>query len=134
MTAAKPTTVWAVRIADYEDHDVVAVFTTRELAEQHAAERNVPRNSCGYEVSPLMLCDHRPVTIPWYIGNGHRRGDGTVTYRGFEGTPRWDYEAQDMETYVVNHPDGFTHVTVQAATPEEARAKFDAKLAELERA
>lgn len=52
-------TVWAIVGTDYEDHGTQALFTTKELAEQHMAQLNDP----SLIVEEMDVLDYLPKKI-----------------------------------------------------------------------
>lgn len=90
LAEVNQTTVWAVANHDYDDTSTVAIFTSQELADQHAADRDG-----GYEVIEHDILDHRPVKVSLEYRSASVFDDGHVDRHNQTSRPQeyWDYEA-----------------------------------------
>jgi hypothetical protein len=121
----EPPTVYVVCKAEYEDNGPVVPFTTRELAEQHAAHlRDVSGD--GYEVLPMPLLDRAPVAAQMYSHAGSvRHGSGEIEGEKASAFETWEYYVPAQPVVGTGRgPIGTTHVHVSAASPEAAEAAF----------
>ena len=115
--------VYVVCQAEYEANGPVAVFTTPEFAEQHAADMRAVHRS-DFEVIPVPLVDHLPTRAVKHLRQGLLRRDGTVEAEQSWTVERWDYDLP-AEPVVTLHKgrDDTTRIHA-AASPEAAVAAF----------
>lgn len=62
--------VWAVSSGEYSDYSVSLLFTTEELAEQHAERMNGQEGYRGHFVEEFQLWDETPPTYTVYYRHG----------------------------------------------------------------
>jgi hypothetical protein len=115
--------VYVVCQAEYEANGPVAVFTTPEFAEQHAA--NLRGGFSDYLVDAMPLLDHVPARAELHLRQGLLRRDGTVEAEQSWTVEQWDYDLP-TEPVVTLHAgrDDATRIHVAAASPEAAVAAF----------
>lgn len=68
----KPKTVYAVTDGEYSDYRVLALFTTKKLADAHV-------EAAGGRVEPFLLFDHQPRKVTIYSISARIGPDGSVT-------------------------------------------------------
>jgi hypothetical protein len=117
--------VYAVCKAEYEDNGPIALFTSPDLAEQHAAHLR-EMSGDGYEVEPMPVLDHAPTKTVVHARHGVvYRDDGRVGDERVSTFETWEYcvplEPQVNTNWI---PRLGTGVYVSAASPDDAESAF----------
>lgn len=126
-----PPVVHVVCNAEYEHNGPVAAFTDPELAGRHARDLHA-EHRCDYEVLEFPLLDRVPVRATLHLHAGAVRRDGAVEGEQSWTVPHWDYDipAEPVVTMDTRRAD-VTRIHIAAATPEAARAAFEAAVTQV---
>lgn len=87
------TIIYSVSQGSYSNYRVRCLFTTRELADAHAAELEADEDSYGeVQVEEFSLLDRVPTRAIWYTGMVRMNDDGTDPPKHLEPQKKIGYE------------------------------------------
>lgn len=120
------TTVWAVTRDEYEDQRIIAVFATRELADQFAAKQTVDTS-----VYKEPVLDRIPEQVTVHVHGAHLHADGRVTPAHNWTQTMWDFEADLGVSEQGMTIQGTWYVQVRQLTEKDAVRLLGDKMAEM---
>ena|SRR5215216_4142485 len=123
-------TVWAVSSGEYSDYSVNELFTTKELAEEHAERMNARERYSDHRVEEFDLWDERPPVYVVYHRQARVHAGGVSEERSWSaeyvGRPS---EGQRLQINDLGGPNGwFSVVSTDLQRLEKVWAERVAKL------